>query len=258
MSPYKVTFGQEPRVGISSLPTYPELLDGLSTEAQLLAAIGAPAQAHFLEEAVIVTSAPQPARATSAPSSATKPRALKYTSTCKVIDVNLLQEHDSAGKLALEATDEEQAVESAEDEQPTQPPQSTMHQPKPQSARTTKPNTAKAPVPATPTKASKATRALLPRRRRAGGAALGCSLGGGGATRGSGGAADGEEVEVHREEENENHELTQEDEGEEGGHEKEQTVEEAEQKETAVVQPKKKAEDEVSKKHLEKMRRWLK
>ncbi|KAL3905501.1 MAG: hypothetical protein SGPRY_010890 [Prymnesium sp.] len=73
---------------------HPELIGRLSTEAQLLAEIGVPTQSRYLKEAVIATSTPPPARASNAPSSATKPRALKCTLTCKVIDMNLPPEHD--------------------------------------------------------------------------------------------------------------------------------------------------------------------
>jgi hypothetical protein len=38
--PYKLCFGQAPRVGISSLPLAPELLDSLSTMAELNRALG--------------------------------------------------------------------------------------------------------------------------------------------------------------------------------------------------------------------------
>ena len=67
--PYCLAYGQEPRVGISSLPLAPELLDSLSSEADLNKAFGL-AEDAIIEEAELTAAAAAAAPFTAAPAAA--------------------------------------------------------------------------------------------------------------------------------------------------------------------------------------------
>ena len=54
--PYESTYGQKPKVGISDIPLEPELLESLSTEAELLSALGS--ESAHLEDVTLSAASP--------------------------------------------------------------------------------------------------------------------------------------------------------------------------------------------------------